>query len=107
MRSADTTSAGFLAPPDTNEAGAGTGLGRNECDTHFAAYNSSVLSGRPPLALLIPLYAASGKMQKLSEMSSGSFFGEVSLIRNEPRSAYIIALTPVYVRHPDESGGNL
>ncbi|KAL8453899.1 hypothetical protein Emed_000610 [Eimeria media] len=46
----------------------------------------------------IEIYIGCGKMQKISEMSSGSFFGEMSLIHHEPRTAYIIALTPVYVR---------
>ncbi|KAL8272870.1 hypothetical protein Esti_003179 [Eimeria stiedai] len=45
----------------------------------------------------IEIYIGCGKMQKIAEMSSGSFFGEMSLIHHEPRTAYIIALTPVYV----------
>ncbi|CDI73672.1 CAMP-dependent protein kinase regulatory subunit, putative [Eimeria praecox] len=44
----------------------------------------------------IEIYVGCGKMQKIGEMSSGSFFGEMSIIKNEPRIASIIALTPVY-----------
>ncbi|OEH80348.1 CAMP-dependent protein kinase regulatory [Cyclospora cayetanensis] len=43
------------------------------------------------------IYVGCGKMQKISEMTSGSFFGEMSIIKHEPRTAYIVAMTPVYV----------
>ncbi|CDJ36672.1 CAMP-dependent protein kinase regulatory subunit, putative [Eimeria mitis] len=44
----------------------------------------------------IEIYLGCGKMQKIGELTSGSFFGEISIIKNEPRIASIIALTPVY-----------
>ncbi|KAL8429108.1 hypothetical protein Efla_003161 [Eimeria flavescens] len=71
----------------------------------YSPHQAIVLQGEAPDkfyivesgTVSIELYVGCGKMQKLSEMSSGSFFGEMSLIHHEPRTAYIIALTPVYV----------
>ncbi|CDJ50796.1 CAMP-dependent protein kinase regulatory subunit, putative [Eimeria brunetti] len=61
---------------------------QGEAPDKFYAVESGTVS--------IEIYLGCGKMQKIGELTSGSFFGEMSIIKHEPRVASIIALTPVY-----------
>ncbi|CDJ66729.1 CAMP-dependent protein kinase regulatory subunit, putative [Eimeria necatrix] len=71
----------------------------------YSPHQAIVLQGEAPDKFYVlesgtvstEIYLGCGKMQKISEMTSGSFFGEMSILQHEPRTAYVIALTPVYV----------